>query len=46
MKIVGAKNPEEVLSKLKTMYEKANQKIEPIFIERIKVKEVPVTVEK
>lgn len=36
MKVVQAKNPNEVIVKLKDMEEKANRKIEPIFIERIK----------
>ena len=44
MKVVQAKNPNEVIVKLKDMEEKANRKIEPIFIERIKEKQVPITV--
>ena len=44
MNIVDAKNPDEVVPKLKEMHEKANRKIEPIFVERVKFKEVPITV--
>ena len=44
MNIVEAKCPDEVLSQLKKMEEKANRKVEPVFIERIKEKSVPVYV--
>ena len=43
MNVVKAKIPEEILPQLKKMEEKANRKIEPVFIERVKEKEVPVT---
>ena len=46
MKILEAKKPDEVLKKLKEMHEKANRKIEPVFVERVKHKEVPITVVK
>ena len=46
MKIIQVKDPDEILPKLKDMEERANKKIEPVFIERIKEKQVPVIVEK
>ena len=46
MKMVEAKKPDQILTKLKEMYEKANRKIEPVFIERVKEKQVPITVVK
>ena len=44
MSIVEAKSPDEILPQLKKMEEKANRKIEPVFIERVKEKQVPVIV--
>jgi SOS-response transcriptional repressor LexA len=46
MKILDAKNPDEILTKLKALEEKANKKLEPVFLERVKTKEVPVIIEK
>lgn len=46
MKILDAKNPDEILTKLKALEEKANRKLEPVFLERVKTKEVPVIIEK
>ena len=46
MKILQVKDPDEIISKIKEIEEKANRKIEPVFVERIKEKEVPVVVEK
>ena len=46
MKILEAKNPDEILTKLKALEEKANRKLEPVFLERVKTKEVPVIIEK
>lgn len=46
MKIVQVRNPDEIMPRLKEMEEKANRKLEPVFVERVKEKEVPVIVEK
>lgn len=46
MKILKVKNIDEVLPILRKMEEKANQKLQPVFVEKIKEKEVPVIVEK
>jgi hypothetical protein len=38
MKMIAAKTPDEILMKLKALEEKANRKLEPVFLERVKTK--------
>lgn len=45
MEMLDVKGIDEVMAKMKIVLEKANRKIEPVFVERIKVKEVPVAME-
>ena len=42
MKIVNANCPGELIPNIRKLEEKANQKSEPVFVEKIKEKQVPV----
>ena len=46
MDTLHASTPEEIIPNLTKLDEKANRKIEPVFIERVKEKEVPIIIEK